>query len=124
MLLTTTDDGQRARATNVDAVRRDAIAAVSSLTESLTGTVNAGVQEVFENQKQVEDAARELSETSVAFKDRARAWANALEEFDDELKNIGDFENWVKAMEHDLSTLAAALEEKVTASAAKAKAKN
>jgi len=95
--------------------------AVSSLTESLTGTVNAGVQEVFENQKQVEDAARELSETSVAFKNRARAWATALEEFDDELKNIGDFENWVKAMEHDLSTLAAALEEKVTAGAAKAK---
>jgi hypothetical protein len=67
----------------------------------MTDSVNHGVVEVFENQKQVE-------------------WATSLEAFDKELRDIGDFENWVKAMEHDLATLAAALEAKVNAKAANA----
>ena len=90
----------------------------SALTEALTDSVNAGVVDVFENQKKVEDAARELSDTASAFKTKASAWARDLESFDKELRAIGDFENWVKAMEHDLATLAGALEDKVGAAGA------
>ena len=86
---------------------------MSALTNSLTDSVNHGVVEVFENQKRVEEAARALNETSSKFRERSQAWATSLEEFDKELRTIGDFENWVKSMEHDLSTLASALEKKV-----------
>lgn len=86
---------------------------MSALTNSLTDSVNHGVVEVFENQKRVEEAARALNETSSKFRERSQAWAASLEAFDKELRTIGDFENWVKSMEHDLSTLASALEEKV-----------
>ena len=86
---------------------------MSALTNSLTDSVNHGVVEVFENQKRIEEAARALNETSSKFRERSQAWATSLEEFDKELRTIGDFENWVKSMEHDLSTLASALEKKV-----------
>ena len=86
---------------------------MSALTNSLTDSVNHGVVEVFENQKRVEEAARALNETSSKFRERSQAWATSLEELDKELRTIGDFENWVKSMEHDLSTLASALEKKV-----------
>ena len=85
---------------------------MSALTNSLTDSVNHGVVEVFENQKRVEEAARALNETSSKFRERSQAWATSLEEFDKELRTIGDFENWVKSMEHDLSTLASALEKR------------
>lgn len=94
-------------------MRKDALASVSALTNSLTDSVNHGVVDVFENQKRVEEAARALNETSSKFRERSQAWAVSLEAFDKELRTIGDFENWVKSMEHDLSTLASALEEKV-----------
>jgi len=93
---------------------------VSALADAMTDSVNEGVVEVFENQKQVESAARALNETATAFRERSSEWATSLEAFDKELRDIGDFENWVKAMEHDLATLAAALEAKVNAKAAKA----
>ena len=96
-------------------LRREALMSTSALTEALTDNVNAGVVDVFENQKKVEDAARELSDAAGVLKVEASAWARDLESFDKELRAIGDFENWVKAMEHDLATLAGALEEKVGA---------
>lgn len=96
-------------------LRREALMSTSALTEALTDSVNAGVVDVFENQKKVEDAARELSDAAGALKVEASAWARDLESFDKELRAIGDFENWVKAMEHDLATLAGALEDKVGA---------
>jgi len=93
--------------------------ATAKLTESLTDSVNAGVIEVFENQKKVEIAARELNESTAAFKTTAASWAKDLEAFDKELRAIGDFENWVRAMEHDLASLAQALENKTRESAGK-----
>ena len=101
-------------------MRREALASVSALAETMTDSVHASAEAAFENQKRVEASARRLSETSAALKERAEGWATSMEAFDKELRAIGDFENWVKAMEHDLQTLAAALEEKVDA---KAKAK-
>jgi len=101
--------------THTENLRREALMSTSALTEALTDSVNAGVVDVFENQKKVEDAARELSDAAGVLKVEASAWARDLESFDKELRAIGDFENWVKAMEHDLATLAGALEEKVGA---------
>ena len=116
-----TDAHGAARApSDPDALRKNTVAQVSALADALTDSVHHGVVEVFENQKQVESAARELHETSTAFRERTNAWATSLEAFDKELRDIGDFENWVKAMEHDLATLATALEAKVNAKAAKA----
>ena len=86
----------------------------------MTDSVNHGVVEVLENQKQVESSARALNGTGTACRGRSSEWATSLEAFDKELRDIGDFENWVKAMEHDLATLAAALEAKVNAKAANA----
>ncbi|CEF98126.1 GCN5-like 1 [Ostreococcus tauri] len=98
---------------DVETLRREALASVNALTEELTEPVHAGAQAAFENQKRVEQSARRLSETSAALRARAESWAKSMEAFDKELRAIGDFENWVRAMEHDLRTLASALEEKM-----------
>ena len=86
----------------------------------MTDSVKHGVDEVSVKHMQVVASARALNETATALRERASEWATSLEAFDKELRDIGDFENWVKAMEHDLATLAAALEAKVNAKAANA----
>jgi len=88
-----------------DVSRRSALAAVSGLTESLVDTVNSGVVEVFETQKMIEEEARELQGKSAKFARVTTEWVRILNGFDKELREIGDFENWIKSIEHDLNNL-------------------
>ena len=95
---------------HTDVNRREALSAVSNLTDALVDAVNSGVVEVFENQKRVEDEARELLTQATRFQKQTAQWVTSLHTFDQELREIGDFENWLKSMEHDLNNLGSALE--------------
>jgi hypothetical protein len=58
--------------------RRSALNAVSGLTESLVDTVNSGVVDVFENQKKIEEEARELQGKSAKFARVTSEWVRIL----------------------------------------------
>lgn len=90
--------------------RRSALNAVSGLTESLVDTVNGGVVEVFETQKQIEEEARELQGKCAKFAWVTGEWVRILQGFDKELREIGDFENWIKSIEFDLNNLTGVME--------------
>lgn len=83
---------------------------MSALTESLVDTVNSGVVEVFENQKKIEEEARELQAKSAKFARVTSEWVRILNSFDKELREIGDFENWIKSIEFDLNNLTGVME--------------
>ena len=88
-----------------DASRRAAVAAVSGLTESLIDTVNGGVADVFEEQKQIDGEARALRAKSQKFAQVTGEWVRIVEGFDERLRGIGDFETWIKKIEFDLNHL-------------------
>ena len=84
-----------------DASRRAAVAAVSGLTESLIDTVNGGVADVFEEQKQIDGEARALRAKSQKFAQVTGEWVRIVEGFDERLRGIGDFETWIKKIEFE-----------------------
>ena len=85
--------------------------AVSGLTEALVDTVNSGVVDVFENQKRIEEEARALKVKSAKFASVTSEWVRIVQGFDAELREIGDFEGWIKAMEFDLNNLTGMMED-------------
>ena len=91
--------------------RRSAMDAVSGLTEALVDTVNSGVVDVFENQKRIEEEARALKVKSAKFASVTSEWVRIVQGFDAELREIGDFEGWIKAMEFDLNNLTGMMED-------------
>jgi hypothetical protein len=49
-----------------------------------------------------------------AFKDQSAQWVKSLETFDESLKSIGDFENYVMTLEKELSDIAEELKKSKT----------
>lgn len=93
----------------VEISRDAALASVSGLTEQMVDAVNAGTVEVFENQKRVEEQARELRRKGAKFAGVTSEWVRIVRGFDDDLREIGDFEGWIKRVELDLNNLTQAM---------------
>ena len=68
--------------------------------------------EVFENQKEVEKEAKVLQKKVDAFKCESRTWVKSLRDFDESLKSIGDFENYVMTLENELKGIAKELKKR------------
>ena len=94
---------------NTQTSRDAALTSVSGLTEQVVDAVNAGTVEVFENQKRVEEQARELRRKGAKFAGVTSEWVRIVRGFDDDLREIGDFEGWIKRVEFDLNNLTEAM---------------
>jgi len=94
---------------NTETSRDAALTSVSGLTEQVVDAVNAGTVEVFENQKRVEEQARELRRKGAKFAGVTSEWVRIVRGFDDDLREIGDFEGWIKRVEFDLNNLTEAM---------------
>ncbi|KAK3288489.1 hypothetical protein CYMTET_4040 [Cymbomonas tetramitiformis] len=94
--------------------RKSAQSCVGVVTETLVDTLNSGVSEAFRTQKQIEQESRKLQAESARFSKQSQQWIQSVSTFDKALKEIGDFENWVKTMEWDMQTVAIALENVAT----------
>ena len=92
------------------ASRRSAMDAVSGLTEALVDTVDSGVVDVFENQK-AHRGGGQGAQGQVRQVCRVTLVGPHRPGFDAELREIGDFEGWIKAMEFDLNNLAGVMED-------------
>jgi hypothetical protein len=71
---------------------------------------STGVSEAFEVQKEIETQSRALQTEAVRFSQQTDKWMKSVQTYDTAVKEIGDFENWMKTMEWDMQTVATALE--------------
>tara|TARA_B110000305_G_scaffold83928_1_gene94479 strand:- start:72 stop:848 length:777 start_codon:yes stop_codon:yes gene_type:complete len=92
--------------------RKDATKKVAKLTSALVSGINRGVLEVFENQKEVEKEAKLLQKKVETFKNESRTWVESLNDFDESVKSIGDFENYVMTLENELKGIAEELKKR------------
>lgn len=97
------------RRERVETAKKDALASAAVVSNLLVESVNGGVQEAFINEKRIEMEARALGMTIQKFTKQTSQWLNIVHTFDSALKEIGDFENWVKTMEYDCEQIAGTL---------------
>ncbi|KAJ6758238.1 BLOC-1 COMPLEX SUBUNIT 1 [Salix koriyanagi] len=75
----------------------------------LVDEVNGGVQESFVNEKRIEMEIRGLAASIVRFMKQSDQWLTATHSINTAIKEIGDFENWMKTMEYDCKSITTAI---------------
>jgi len=93
----------------VETAKKDALASAAVVSDLVVESVNEGVQQAFINEKQIEMEARALGITVQKFVKQTSQWLTVVHTFDAALKEIGDFENWIKTMEYDCEKIAGTL---------------
>uniref|UniRef100_A0A7C9AB28 Biogenesis of lysosome-related organelles complex 1 subunit 1 n=2 Tax=Opuntia streptacantha TaxID=393608 RepID=A0A7C9AB28_OPUST len=89
--------------------KKEAMRAGLRVSELVVDAVNGGVQESFLNQKRIESEIRSLSATISRFHKHTDQWLAASRALNTAIKEIGDFENWIKVMEYDCKSITAAI---------------
>ncbi|PSR86218.1 Biogenesis of lysosome-related organelles complex 1 subunit 1 like [Actinidia chinensis var. chinensis] len=89
--------------------KKDAIRSATRVSDLLVDAVNGGVQESFVNEKRIELEIRALTATIVRFGKQTDQWLAASHSINTAIKEIGDFENWMKTMEFDCKSISAAI---------------
>ncbi|XP_031496517.1 biogenesis of lysosome-related organelles complex 1 subunit 1 isoform X4 [Nymphaea colorata] len=77
--------------------------------ELLLDTVNGGVQVSFTNEKLIEAEIRALAVTVARYLKQTNQWLATSHSMNSILKEIGDFENWMKTMDYECKSINAAL---------------
>ncbi|AES98951.2 hypothetical protein MtrunA17_Chr5g0432431 [Medicago truncatula] len=90
--------------------KKDAIRKAERVSDLLVEAVNGGVQDSFIYQKRIELEIRALAVTIARFVKQSDQWLNATHSLNTALKEIGDFENWMKIMEYDFKSINAAIQ--------------
>ncbi|GLT80691.1 hypothetical protein SLA2020_521160 [Shorea laevis] len=89
--------------------KKDAIKKAARVSDLLVDAVNGGVQESFINEKRIELEIRALAATVARFMKQTDQWLAATHAINTAVKEIGDFENWMKTMDLDCKSINAAI---------------
>eukprot|EP00249_Psilotum_nudum_P019043 c27070_g1_i1 orf=190-585(+) len=90
--------------------KKDALAAAILVSDLLVDSLNKGVQESFVIEKHIEMEVQTLAGTVQKFAKQTNQWLTVVHNFDNALKEIGDFENWIKVMECECESIWNAME--------------
>ncbi|KAK1361281.1 Biogenesis of lysosome-related organelles complex 1 subunit 1 [Heracleum sosnowskyi] len=94
---------------HTDKAKKDAINNAIRVSDVLVESVNGGVEECYINQKRIELEIQALSSTVLRFAKQTDQWLVASRSLNNAVKEIGDFENWMKTMEFDCKSINAAI---------------
>ncbi|KAG8371548.1 hypothetical protein BUALT_Bualt13G0099400 [Buddleja alternifolia] len=94
---------------HTEKAKKEAIRTAKRVSDLLVNAVNGGVQEVFVNEKRIEMEIRALTATIIRFSKQTDQWLAASHAINTAVKEIGDFENWMKTMELDCKSISAAI---------------
>ncbi|CAL9102437.1 unnamed protein product [Musa textilis] len=92
-----------------DKAKKNALRTAMRVSELLVDTVNGGVEDSFINEKRVELEIRALASTIMRYKKQTDQWLAASHALNTVIKEIGDFENWMKIMDFDCKSINAAI---------------
>ncbi|XP_031496516.1 biogenesis of lysosome-related organelles complex 1 subunit 1 isoform X3 [Nymphaea colorata] len=94
---------------NAEKSTKAALRAAQRVSELLLDTVNGGVQVSFTNEKLIEAEIRALAVTVARYLKQTNQWLATSHSMNSILKEIGDFENWMKTMDYECKSINAAL---------------
>ncbi|XP_004347009.2 hypothetical protein CAOG_05324 [Capsaspora owczarzaki ATCC 30864] len=94
----------------IERSRKAAVASVGAVTNAMVNSLNAGVAQVFNNQRLLEAESKQLQTLASRYSKQASQWLGTVDAFNQALKEIGDVETWSKSIEIDMRAIATALE--------------
>ncbi|KAH0777026.1 hypothetical protein KY290_008437 [Solanum tuberosum] len=94
---------------STEKAKKDGIRSARRVSELLVDSVNREVQEAFVMQKRIEMEIRALTASILQFGKQTDQWLAASHSINTAIKEIGDFENWMKTMEFDCKSINAAI---------------
>ncbi|KAK1284636.1 Biogenesis of lysosome-related organelles complex 1 subunit 1 [Acorus calamus] len=89
--------------------KNDALKSAERVSGLLVDSVNMGVEECFVNEKHIEAETRAMLRTVAQYSRQMNRWLAASHALNSVLKEIGDFENWMKIMDYDCKSINAAI---------------
>ncbi|KAF9599472.1 hypothetical protein IFM89_038566 [Coptis chinensis] len=89
--------------------KKEALKTAIHVSDLLVETVNGGVQVSFLNEKRIELEIRALAATVLRYTKQTDQWLAASHSINSALKEIGDFENWMKIMDYDCKSINVAI---------------
>ena len=93
-----------------DARRREVLNAVPRVTDALVTSVNQNVSEIFGNQRYIEREVRNLQAQTERFTKQTQQWLACIDGFNNNMKELGDFESYAANVEGDMRTIATAIQ--------------
>ncbi len=93
-----------------DARRREVLSAVPQVTDALVKSVNQNVSEIFGNQRYIEREVRKLQTQTERFTKQTQQWLTCIDGFNNNMKELGDFESYAANIEGDMRTIATAIQ--------------
>ncbi|CAL0317755.1 unnamed protein product [Lupinus luteus] len=94
---------------DAEKAKKDAIMKAERVSELLVEAVNGGVQDSFINQERIEFEIRNMASTITNFMKQTDQWFASTHALNTAVKEIGDFENWMKVMEYECKSITAAI---------------
>ena len=101
---------QSSRKVIQDRKRTEAIESSNQLAQSLVDHLNVGVAQAYLNQKRLDAEAKQLHTHAANFSKQTHLWLNLVDQFNQNLKTLGDVESWSRAIEADMKVISSALE--------------
>ena len=90
--------------------KREAIASIGAATDAAMDSINGGAATVWQNQQQIEAEARLLHQQSQRLAANTAQWVASYQGFHQALKQLGDVENWARAIESDMMFISSSLD--------------
>ncbi|KAJ3220364.1 hypothetical protein HDU67_000031 [Dinochytrium kinnereticum] len=75
---------------------------MADVTDVLTETLNIRVAQAFQNQKDIEAEAKKLQNSAARYQKQTKQWLALVNQLNSALKELGDTENWGRAIERDI----------------------
>ncbi|KAF9148409.1 NHP2-like protein 1 [Linnemannia schmuckeri] len=83
-------------------LRKEAVQSVGQFSDAVADTLSGRVSQIFLNQKDLEQEARNLSLQTARYSKQTAQWLAMVDQFGSALKELGDVQNWVQVIQKDM----------------------
>ena len=90
--------------------RKVMYACAAAANQSLLSSINDGVAQVHENEKQLEIESKKLHDETALFVKQTSQWLNMYKRLNNSMNDLGDVETWAKRVQAEMKTIASSLE--------------
>ncbi|KAF9900378.1 NHP2-like protein 1 [Linnemannia zychae] len=83
-------------------LRKEAVQSVGQFSDAIADSLSGRVSQIFHNQKNLEQEARNLSIQTARYSKQTTQWLALVDQFGSALKELGDVQNWVQVIQRDM----------------------